>query len=222
MSETIKLTASDGVTVGAYKAVPAGKPRGGIVVLQEIFGVNSHIRRVTDGFAAEGYLAIAPALFDRVRPGVEIGYTPDDIAEGTKIVQQVDQKAALTDVQAAVQAATEGGKVGVVGFCWGGALAFAASAELSGLSAAVGYYGGGIAKMLDRKPKVPLLLHFGELDDHIPASDVEKIKTALPGVPVDTYRAGHGFNCDARGSYDKPSADEAMRRTLEFFRKHVG
>ncbi len=222
MSDTIKLTASDGVTIGAYKATPAGKPRGGIVVLQEIFGVNPHIRRVADGFAAEGYLAIAPALFDRVRPGIEIGYSPDEIQEGMKIVQQVDQKAALADVQAAIAAASEGGKVGVVGFCWGGTVAFAASADLSGLSAAVGYYGGGIANMLDKKPKVPLLLHFGELDQHISKGDVAKIKAALPDVPVNTYHADHGFNCDARGSYDRPSAEEAMRRTLEFFRKHVG
>ena len=222
MSETIKLTSSDGVTISAYKATPAGKPRGGIVVVQEIFGVNPHIRRVADGFAAEGYLAVAPALFDRVQPGVELGYSPDDIQQGMKIVQKVDQKAALLDVRGAIEAASEAGKVGVVGFCWGGTLAFASSADLSGLSAAVGYYGGGIAKMLDKKPKVPLLLHFGELDQHISKSDVAKIKAALPEVPVYTYHADHGFNCDARGSHDKPSAGQAMERTLEFFRKHVG
>ncbi len=222
MSGNIKLTASDGVTISAYEATPAGKPRGGIVVLQEIFGVNSHIRRVADGFAAEGYLAIAPAMFDRVQPGVEIGYTPDDIAEGMRIVQQVDQTAAMLDVQAAIKEASKAGKVGVVGFCWGGSLAFASAADLTGLSAAVGYYGGNIAKMLDKKPKVPLILHFGELDQHISKSDVASIKAAVPDVPVYTYNADHGFNCDARGSYDKPSAEQAMARTLAFFKQHVG
>jgi carboxymethylenebutenolidase len=222
MSETIKLTASDGVTIGAYKATPSGTPRGGIVVLQEIFGVNPHIRRVADGFAAQGYVAVAPALFDRVQPGVEIGYTPNDIAEGMRIVKQVNQKAALLDIQAAIAEASKAGKVGVVGFCWGGTLAFATSADLSGVAAAVGYYGGGIAGMLDKKPKVPLMLHFGELDQHISTEDVSEIKAALPGVPVHTYHADHGFNCDARGSFDKPSAEQAMERTLQFFREHVG
>ena len=222
MSETIKLTASDGVTIGAYKATPAGKPKAGIVVLQEIFGVNPHIRRVADGFAAAGYLAIAPGLFDRVRPGIEMGYTGEEVAKGMDFVGQLDRKATLLDIDAAIKAASEAGKVGIVGFCWGGSMTFAAAAELPGLSAAVAYYGGNIAKMLDLAPKVPLMLHFGELDTHIPMSDIEAIKAAVPGVPVYTYNAGHGFNCDARGSYDKPSAEAAMARTLEFFGKHIG
>ena len=222
MSQMIKLTASDGVTIDAYKAIPAGKPRGGVVVVQEIFGVNPHIRRVADGFAAEGYVAIAPALFDRIKPAIELSYSKEDVAEATALVGKVDQAAALLDVDAAVRAASEAGPVGVVGYCWGGTLAFRASAELDGVSAAVGYYGGNIAKMLDHQPKVPLMLHFGELDAHIPQSDVAKIKAALPDTPIYTYKAGHGFNCDARGSYDKPSAAEAMDRTVAFFRKHVG
>lgn len=222
MSNMAKITASDGVTIDAYRATPARPPRGGIVVLQEIFGVNPHIRRVADGFAAEGYLAVAPALFDRAEPQVELGYTPDEIAQGAQMMRRLDPQATLLDVQAAIALASEAGKVGVVGFCWGGTLAFAAAAELSGLAAAVGYYGGGIASMLDKKPKVPLMLHFGELDDHIGPEDVRKIQAALPGVPVHTYRAGHGFNCDARGSFDKPSAEEAMARTLQFLREHVG
>ena len=222
MSQMIRLTARDGVTIDAYKAVPAGKTRGGIVVVQEIFGVNPHIRRVVDGFAAEGYTAIAPALFDRVKPGIELGYAKDDVTEAMALVGKVDQAAALLDVEAAVKAAAEAGPVGVVGYCWGGTLALVASAELSRVSAAVGYYGGNIAKMLDRTPKVPLMLHFGELDAHIPARDVDSIKRALPDVPVYTYRADHGFNCDARGSYDKASAAQAMDRTLAFFRTHMG
>ncbi len=221
MSRTITLTASDGVTIGAYRADPAGPPKGALVVLQEIFGVNPHIRRVADGFAAEGYLTIAPALFDRARPGVDIGYSPDDIKEGMAIVGQVDQAKTLLDVQAAIDAAKEGGKVGVVGYCWGGTMAFAAACDLSGLSAAVGYYGGHIVHLLDKRPKAPLMLHFGERDDHIPAADLAKIKAAVPDVPIYTYPAGHGFNCDARGSYDKPSAAQALERTLRFFREHL-
>ena len=221
MSQTIKLPTDDGVTIDAYRADPAGKPKGGIVVLQEIFGVNPHIRRVADGFAAEGYLAIAPALFDRAKPGLELDYVPDDIQAGMGYVGQIGPAQTMLDVKAAVKAAAEGGKVGIVGYCWGGSLAFAAACNLDGLAAAVGYYGGNIAKSLDRRPKVPLILHFGEKDAHIPMSDVDKIKAALPDVPVYAYPADHGFNCDARGSYDKPSATQALERTLAFFGKHL-
>ncbi len=222
MSQTIKLTAADGVTIDAYRADPSGKPKGGIVVLQEIFGVNAHIRRVADGFAAQGYLVIAPALFDRAKPGVEIGYTPEDMPAGVALVGEVGHDKTMLDVAAAVKAAAEGGKVGVVGYCWGGSLAYAAACSIDGVTAAVGYYGGTIAKSLASKPKVPVILHFGEKDAHIPMSDVAAIKAALPQVPVYTYDAGHGFNCDARGSYDKPSAAVALDRTLAFFAEHIG
>lgn len=222
MSQTIKLTAADGVTIDAYRADPSGKPKGGIVVLQEIFGVNAHIRRVADGFAAQGYLVIAPALFDRAKPGVELGYTPEDMPAGVALVGEVGHDKTMLDVAAAVKAATEGGKVGVVGYCWGGSLAYAAACSIDGVTAAVGYYGGTIAKSLASKPKVPVILHFGEKDAHIPVSDVAAIKSALPQVPVYTYDAGHGFNCDARGSYDKPSAAVALDRTLAFFAEHIG
>ncbi len=222
MSQTIKLTTEDGVTIDAYRAEPAGRPKGGIVVLQEIFGVNAHIRRVADGFAAEGYLAIAPALFDRAKPGVEMGYAPDDIEAGAALLGRITPAKTMMDVAAAVKAAAAGGKVGVVGYCWGGSLAFAAACMLDGVAAAVGYYGGNIAKMLDQRPKVPLILHFGEQDAHIPMSDVDAVKAALPDVPVYTYPAGHGFNCDARGSYDGPSAARALGRTLAFLGQHLG
>ncbi len=222
MNQTIKLETGDGVIIDAYRAEPAGQPKGGIVVLQEIFGVNAHIRRVADGFAAEGYLVIAPALFDRAKPGVELDYVAPDIQTGVGYVGQIPPEKTMLDVAAAVVAAAEGGKVGVVGYCWGGSLAFAAACNVPGVAAAVGYYGGNIAKMLDQRPKVPLMLHFGERDDHIPMSDVDKIKAALPDVPVHTYDAGHGFNCDARGSYDKASATEALARTLAFFGQHLG
>ncbi len=222
MSKTIKLTAADGVTIDAYRADPPGQPKGGIVVLQEIFGVNAHIRRVADGFADQGYLVIAPALFDRAKPGVELGYTPQEIPAGVALVAQVGHDKTMLDVAAAVKAAAEGGKVGVVGYCWGGSLAYAAACSIDGVAAAVGYYGGNIAKSLDSKPKAPVILHFGEKDAHIPMSDVAAIKAALPEVPVYTYDADHGFNCDARGSYDKRSAEAALARTLAFFAEHIG
>ena len=222
MGSMIKLTASDSVTIGAYKADPAGTPRGGIVVLQEIFGVNSHIRDVADRYAAQGYLAIAPALFDRVEPGLELGYDQDGMTSGVATQKQTKPEETLKDVEAAIAAAAAAGKVGVVGYCWGGTLAFVAASRLAGLTAAVGYYGGGIASMLDLTPKVPLMLHFGEKDDHIPMSSIEAIKSKLPQVPIFTYAAGHGFNCDQRGSFDETSADLALSRTLPFFKEHVG
>ena len=222
MGEMIRLTASDGVSLSAWKAAPTGRPKGGIVVLQEIFGLNAHIRSVADRFAEAGYLAIAPALFDRVRPGIELGYTPEDVTNGAQIRAQTTQEGALADVQAAIDAAAEGGKVGVVGYCWGGSLAFWAATRLTGLSAAVCYYGGMIAKALDEVPRVPVIMHFGQLDKHIPMSDVEAIRTALPHLAVFDYPADHGFNCDARGSFDAASADLARARTLEFLGDKLG
>ncbi|MDX3906595.1 MAG: dienelactone hydrolase family protein [Pigmentiphaga sp.] len=222
MGTKIELTASDGVTISAYRADPAGKPRGGIIVCQEIFGVNVHIRSVCDRYAQEGYLAIAPAFFDRVQAGVELGYTPDDIAKGKEFMQKVPVDAALKDVAAAAAVASEAGRVAIVGYCWGGTIAWAAASQLDGLSASIPYYGGGIAAIADKKPRIPTMAHFGETDHSIPMSDVEKIRAAQPDVIVHTYPAGHGFNCDMRGSYDKASADLALSRTLEFLRKHVG
>ncbi len=222
MGQMITLTAADGFELGAYRAQPAGTPRGGLVVLQEIFGVNPHIRSVADRFAAEGYLAVAPALFDRVQPGVELAYDQSGMQEGVALNKRTVRADTLKDVAAAVAAAAEGGRVGVVGYCWGGTLAYASACDVTGVAAAVGYYGGGIAAMLDEKPTVPVMLHFGERDDHIPMDDVSKINAAMPQVPVYAYPAGHGFNCDARGSYDKPSADLALGRTLAFLRENVG
>ncbi|UDL96388.1 dienelactone hydrolase family protein [Lichenihabitans sp. PAMC28606] len=222
MGQDIKLTASDGFVLDAYKAVPTTTPRGGLVVLQEIFGVNHHIRSVADRFAAEGYLVVAPAIFDRAKPGVQLNYDQDGMQEGIALNKQTKHADTMKDIAAAVAAASEAGRVGVIGYCWGGTLAYAAACDLPGVYAAVGYYGGGIVNMLDEKPTVPLMLHFGEQDDHIPMSDIEKIKAAEPSVPVFTYPAGHGFNCDERGSYDKAGADLALSRTLPFLRENVG
>jgi carboxymethylenebutenolidase len=220
MGEHFMLTSDDGAQIGAYCARPATM-RGAVVVLQEIFGVNHHIRSVADRFALDGYLAIAPALFDRVTPGIELTYSPEDITKGMEIVGKVDQAKTMVDIQAAIAAARQSGKVSIVGYCWGGTLSFLAACHLSGLSAAVGYYGGGIARAVDQTPKVPIILHFGERDKHIPMSDVANIRAKFPDMRVYTYAADHGFNCDERASFDRASADLANSRTLAFFTEHL-
>jgi len=217
MGETITLTCRDGAQISAYVARPSGKPKGGMVVLQEIFGVNHHIRAVADKYAAAGYLAVAPALFDRVERNVELGYGADDRPRAMELRSKTRIEDTLADVSAAIEVAKDGGKVGIVGYCWGGTLAYAAAARLAGVTAVVGYYGGGIAAMVMERPRVPLMLHFGERDKHIPLSDVEKIRAAQPEVPVFVYAADHGFNCDERESYDAAAAEEAERRTMAFF-----
>jgi carboxymethylenebutenolidase len=222
MGQTITLTASDGFKLGGYRADPSGKPKGAIVVIQEIFGVNPHIRSICDRLAKEGYVAIAPAIFDRIQPGFECGYTPDEVAEARKYIANPDMPAMLRDTQAAIDEAAKAGPVGIVGFCLGGSIAFLAATRLSGIKAAVGYYGGMIAKNADEKPKVPTMLHFGEKDGGIPLTDVDIIKAKRPDVETFVYEgAQHGFHCDARASYDKKSSDIAWPRTLDFFAKHV-
>ena len=221
MGKTIKLKAEDGFELNAYKAEPAGKPKGGLVVIQEIFGVNDHMRRVTDGFAQAGYLAIAPALFDRDRPGIELGYTPEDIAKGRDHRAAVGWDGPLMDVAAAMSAASAAGRTGTVGYCWGGSVTFLSATRLNP-AAAVCYYGGQIAQYKDETPNCPVMMHFGEKDGGIPMADVEAVKAARPETIVHVYDAGHGFNCDERADYDKGCADKALERTLAFFAKHVG
>jgi carboxymethylenebutenolidase len=218
MGSTIELAAGDGHRLSAYRALPAGggTPKGGIVVIQEIFGVNGHIRRVADGFAAQGYAAIAPALFDRLRPGIELGYNDGGVAEGRELRSEVGWDGPLADVQAAIDAAATYGKVGVVGYCWGGSLAFLSATRLSGLACAVGYYGGQIAPYAGERTRVPVILHFGEKDKAIPMSDVDRIRAAHPDMSIFVYPADHGFNCHERGSYDAASAALALERTLLF------
>ncbi|HEX2200107.1 MAG TPA: dienelactone hydrolase family protein [Burkholderiales bacterium] len=222
MGTMIELTAADGHKLAAYRAEPQGKPRGAIVVIQEIFGVNNHIQQVADGYAADGYLAIAPALFDRVQRKVDLGYTPEDIAKGREIRGKVTNDMALKDAAAAIKAASGAGKVGIVGYCWGGLITWLAAAKLSGLSAAVPYYGGGILDNAELEPKVPLMGHFGDKDQHIPVEGVKKLAERHKQHPIFIYSADHGFNCDHRGSYNAPAAKQARERTLEFFRKHIG
>ena len=219
----IKLTAADGHELGAYVAEPSGEAKGGVVVIQEIFGVNAHIRSVADRYAAAGYFAIAPQVFDRAEANVELGYTDQaEFDKGLKLAfQDVPITDALKDVQAAVDKAAEHGRVGVVGYCYGGLLTWLSACELTGVTAASAYYGGGIAGEKDRAPGCPIIMHFGEKDAHIPMTDVDAIKAAHPDIPVYVYDADHGFNCDVRASYDQPSAATAQERTLAFFAKHI-
>ena len=218
MGQTTTLTASDGFKFGAYRADPASKPKGAIVVIQEIFGVNSHIRNICDRLAKEGYVALAPAIFDRIEPNFQSGYSPDEVAVARKFVANPDWPAMLRDTQAAIDAVKDVGPVGIIGFCLGGSIAYAAATKLKGLAAAVGYYGGAIVRFADDKPSVPTQLHFGEKDSGIPLTDVEAIKAKRPDVEVFVYpNAQHGFGCDERASYDRVSSDLAWQRSLGFF-----
>jgi len=223
LGKHFSLVAADSFKLGAYRADPSGTPKGGIVVIQEIFGVNHHIRAVCDRLAAEGYAAIAPAIFDRQQPDFESGYSPDEIANARKFVANPDWAAMMRDVQAAIDEAKKSGPAAIVGFCLGGTIAFLAAAKLNGLSAAIGYYGGQIAKNADDKPKVPTQLHFGEKDAGIPMSDVDIVKQKRDGdCEIYVYpNAQHGFNCEERGSYDAASAKLARERSLEFLQKHL-
>ena len=222
MASDISIKSSDGFELGCYSAVPEGDAKAAVVVIQEIFGVNSHIRDVADRYAQNGYRAYAPMLFDRISVGIELGYEEADMGRGIDLAfNQLDLSLVLQDVQATITHAASEGKVGLVGFCFGGLVSWLSAAQLSGLSAVVGYYGGGIAGQLDKKPQCPTMLHFGELDAHIPMSDVESIQSANPQLPVHVYAADHGFNCDQRGSYNAEAAGLAQSRTLEFFAHHL-
>ena len=222
MGHQIEITAADGFTLSAYRADPAGPPRGGLVVAQEIFGVNSHIRAVCDGFAADGYVTIAPALFDRYERGVDIGYTPTDIAKGRELKGLAQTDAALRDITAARDALAGVRKIGVIGYCWGGFIAWMTAARISGFACAVPYYGGGMLEAAGERPKCPVMAHFGERDSMIPVDGVRKLAAAHPEAQVFTYAADHGFNCDQRGSYDAVAAKLARERTLQFLRQHIG
>ena len=228
MGQFVDLTSADGFVVPAWVARPEGAPRGAVVVLQEIFGVNSHIRAVADRLAASGYLAVVPATFARVRAGVELGYEAQDMQDGMALkaaVEALPAPGVMPDIQAAIDyaAAQSGCKVGVVGFCWGGLLTWRAACTLQGLAAAVPYYGGGMTSPAEtaRQPQVPVLAHFGERDHWIPLEGVQAFGRAHPQVQVHVYAADHGFHCDHRGSYDEAAALTAWDRTLAFFDQHL-
>lgn len=219
----MRLKAADGREFDAYIAEPSTNAAFAVVIVQEIFGVNSHIRSVADGYAQEGFWAIAPSLFDRAESDIQLGYGPEDRKRGMQVATQIGLNAAMKDVEATLKYAGQkfgAAKVGVVGYCWGGNLAWLAATRLTP-GAAVGYYGGQISKHAAEKPHCPVMLHFGEKDPHIPPSEIETIRRHHPSLPVYVYPAGHGFNCDQRESYDPSSAALARQRTLEFLRRHL-
>ena len=223
MGTKIKLAATDGHKFDAYVAESSTPARGAIVLIQEIFGVNSHIRSVADDYASQGFHVIAPALFDRVQPNLELGYNPTDSAQGMKAARQIGMDAALLDVAASISHARAEWpelKVGVVGFCYGGSLAWLAATRLDP-AAAVCYYGGQIAANATETPRCPVMMHFGAKDPHIGPAEIEKIKAAQPDVPLFLYDAGHGFNCDQRKDFEPESARLARQRTLEFFSQNL-
>ena len=222
MGSMIELRAADGFTLSAYRAAPTGASKGGLVVIQEIFGVNHHIRAVADRFAGLGYTVVAPALFDRAEWGIDIGYDEAAVKRGVALRASIKLEDTLLDVDAAIRSIEGAGKIAVIGYCWGGSLAFLAATRLSGIAGAVGYYGGMIAAHAQEKPKVPVLLHFGEHDHGIPMADVKKVIAARPEVQVFTYNAGHGFSCDERASFDKASHEKALGRTLAFLKEQLG
>lgn len=219
-TSTITLRAVDNHELSAYRAAPHN-PVGGVVLLHEIFGVNQHIREVVDGYAREGYLTIAPALFDRAERGVDLGYDEAAVTRGRDLRQAVGWRGALLDVQAAINAAQEGGSVAVIGYCWGGSLAFVAAARLIGLDCAVGYYGAQTMPFAQEEVHVPVMLHFGERDPRIPPEDIEAIRAGNPEIETHLFPADHGFNCNHRKEWHAECAARALALTLAFLRQHL-
>lgn len=236
MGRWIHVIAEDGHRLPAWEAAPTKPARGAVVVIQEIFGVNSHIRSIADGFAADGYHVIAPALFERVQPGFETGYGEDDIKAGRALAQRTNLDDVMKDIAATVKLASgagaggtsaggapgAAGRVGVVGYCWGGTMSWVASARVQGLACAVVYYGGNIANFVGEQPKCPVLCHFGKHDKTPSPQQAQSVLDAHPQVQGHFYDAGHGFNCDQRPSYDADASKLARQRTLAFFAQHVG
>ncbi len=224
MGQIVQLTAADGHKLEAYMAKAAAKPRGGVVVVQEIFGLNGHIRKVTDDYARLGYHAISPAIYDRVGPHLEFGYGEEEFPQARATRQQLTYEQMLLDVAAVRDVVAVSGKVGIVGYCLGGSVAWLAATRLTGFAAASAYYGGiGIAKTVTEKPACPVMMHFAERDHTTPMAQVEMIRqTVDPAIPIYIYPAEHGFNCDERSAYNQEAAALALERTLKLFREHVG
>lgn len=219
MGTMVRLKAADGHELDAYVAEPRGMARGGVVVVQEIFGVTDHIKRVADQYAAEGFKAIAPAMFDRIKRGITLPYS--EIQQGLAYMRQLEWRNTLADVEAAALYVSYTGSTAVVGFCWGGTVAHVAASDLD-LDAAVSYYGGGVAKNLDKNPQCAIMYHFGDQDHSISLADVERIKKTYPNSALHVYKgAGHGFNCDERASYSAPDAKLAFERSIEFLREEA-
>jgi carboxymethylenebutenolidase len=222
MGKMVSLTAKDGFKLEGYVAEPAGKPKGGLVIIQEIFGVNNHMRKVTDGFAKDGYLAIAPALFDRVGKDIQLGYAGADMDKAKESRAKLKWDEVLADTAAAQDYVKGAGKVGIVGYCFGGSVAWLGATRMN-FACSVSYYGGNVADFANEKPKCPVICHIGSEDAGINADKVAIIKKAQPDVPVYIYQgAGHGFNCDERGSWNAEAAKLARERTIDFLKKHIG
>nr|WP_199046464.1 dienelactone hydrolase family protein [Dyella sp. ASV24] len=219
MGQTINLNTTRMQCIGAYLAQPEGKPKGGIVVIQEIFGVNDHVRRVVDGFAEAGYTAIAPCFFDHLETGVELGYNEEGYQRGRALITELGLDRAVEDVASAAEAIASAGRIGTVGYCWGGTVALLAALRLGMPS--VSYYGARNVPFLGEKPQAPVMFHFGEKDKSIPAEMVQKHRDMLPQMDVFTYPADHAFNRDVGPQYDEASAKLAYQRTLAFFDKHL-
>lgn len=227
MSEWIKLKAKDGHELSAYIARPAGQAVGALVLIQEIFGVNAHIRSIANGYAKDGFLVVAPALFDRIERGVELRYEGEDLQQAYSLYAKLSPETALLDVAAAYGWAKESEKsIGVVGYCYGGFMSWLTATRGEDLkvkpSCCVGYYAGGIGQVASEEPSCPVMLHFGAEDSHIGHDQVESVRSVHPEVEIFVYEgAGHGFNCDARASYNAPSAALARERTLAFLKAHI-
>jgi len=223
MGERIKLTAGDGFELNAYRSAPEGTPRGGVVVIQEVWGLNRWIREVVDRWARHGYLAVAPAMFDRIDYGYESDdYTPDQFKIIGEMMKKFDHATALLDVEAAIKAASAGGKAGITGYCFGGAVSWRAASKGLGLSAASGYYGGGVPSYIELKPQVPIQMHYGDKDTGIPLEQVEQLIEQHPTAEVHLYHAEHGFcNADRADKFDEAACTKASARSLDFFRKHL-
>ena len=221
--KTIKMKMSDGAEIGVYHVEPTGKRRGGLVLIQEIFGLTEHIKECCDRFAAEGYEVLGPAVYDREAPGFEASYSPEDIQKAIKIARgEHPFDLSVKDSQTCIDALKAKGPVFITGYCYGGSVTWAAACQCTGLAAASGYYGGNIVQMIDQQPKCPTILHFGEHDHGIPMEAVNKIKAAHPEVKVYVYDAGHGFNSDRRADYNEAAHKLGMQRTLELFRANGG
>jgi len=224
MGERFKLTAADGFELNAYRARPEGKPRGGVVLIQEVWGLSNWIRAVADRWASHGYLVVAPAMFDRVEYGYESNdYTPEQFQIIGGLMKQFSMETAVLDVEAAIKSASEAGKVGITGYCFGGRVSWIAASKLGGLSAASGYYGGGVPNYIDLTPKVPIEMHFGDKDQGIPLEQVEQLKARHAEADIYVYDGDHGFcNADRPTHFNEASCSKAYGRSLEFFSKHVG
>lgn len=221
MGNWIELTAADGHGFKAWRAAPEGRPRGAILLLQEIFGVNGHIRELVDGFAADGYDTLAPALFDRVERDVELGYASEDVQRGRELRAAVPLEGTLADMTACREALKGSGRIGAIGYCWGGTLAWLCATRLK-VACAVGYYGSGTIEFVKEDPACPVTLMLGETDTSFPPENIAAIRKAHPDVTIFTYPAGHGFACDHRGAYHAASTAQARERTLDVFTRYLG